>query len=263
MRTIVLLLIITPIISFSSYLWAASCERCFEVVADGEQFCEECALNISKDYAEMASREKRIIDTMKLSRDRYKNALTELVQFYLDTGNQLRLQKARRELQELNRIPVVTYSSISSEEMVPNGYPSKNIEEANTLFRDGKMYVNPLNLVTKKTRMELAVARFKKILDDYPQSDIADDAAYELANLYEGYYFKDYESAAYYYIKCYDLNKNTDKPATFMAAMVYDEHLKDYAQAVRYYEMALSTCKNTNLLKTAKSRLEELRKQGF
>jgi tetratricopeptide (TPR) repeat protein len=108
-----------------------------------------------------------------------------------------------------------------------------------------------------------AVARFKKILDEYPESDKTDDAAYELANIYEGHHFKDYEGAAFYYVKCYELNPHTERPARFKAARVYDKYLSDYAEAVRNYEMALETCKETEYLKIAKPRLDELRKQGY
>jgi len=70
-----------------------------------------------------------------------------------------------------------------------------------------------------------------KILDDYPESDNADDTASELAGIYERNYYKDYEAAAFYYVKCYNLNENTGKPARFKAARVYDKHLEDYVEA--------------------------------
>jgi TolA-binding protein len=150
-----------------------------------------------------------------------------------------------------------------AKEIITDISPSKNIEDANMLFQDGKAYKNPLNIIKRKAKLISAAARFKKILDDYPESDKADDAAYELADIYEGYYFKDYESAAFYYVKCYNLNENTDKPARFKAAWIYDNQLKDYVEAARHYEMALETCKETQYLRIAETRLEQLKKEGY
>jgi TolA-binding protein len=209
----------------------------------------------------MKSREEQVINTIKSSRVSYKNALTELIQFYMDIGYHLRLQKARKELKALNKVPQLKY--LTAKEDVSDISPTKNIEEANILFQDGKNYKNILNLTGRKSKLTYAVARFKKILDEYPESDKTDDAAYELANIYEGHHFKDYEGAAFYYVKCYELNPHTERPARFKAARVYDKYLSDYAEAVRNYEMALETCKETEYLKIAKPRLDELRKQGY
>ena len=262
MRHIVLLLLIIPIISFSSYAWAASCERCYEKIADdGKKLCEACTLSTSRNLSEMKSREQQIINDIISTRQSYKNALKELIQFYLDIGYQLRMQKARKELNALNKVPLLNY--LSAKETITNISPTKDIEEANILFQDGKNYVNILNLTSRKSKSAYAASRFKKILDDYPESDKTDDAAYELARIYEGRHFRDYEGAAFYYVKSYELNPHTDKPARFKAARVYDNYLSDYAEAARHYEMALETCKETEYLKIAKPRLEELRKQGY
>src|SRR3989338_2678138 len=250
MKNIIVFSLIISIFSFSSTTWAASCARCYEKIADGKKFCDACRLNISRDLSEMKTKEEQITNTIKSSRESYKKALIELVQFYLDIGNQLRLQKARNELKALNNVPQLKYLFA--------------IEEVNVLFQDGKNYKNMLNLTTsRKSKLSYAVARFKKILDDYPESDKADDAAYELADIYESYHFKDYEGSASYYVKCYELNPNTGRPARYMAARIYDKYLHNYTEAIRNYEMALKTCKDEELLKIANERLEELRKQGY
>lgn len=179
----------------------------------------------------------------------------------MDIGNHLKLMSARKELKALNKVPQRKY--LSDKDVIGEISPSKNIEDANILFQDGKAYKNPLNIVKRKSKLISAVTRFKKILKDYPESDKADDAAYELAEIYEGYYFKDYEGAAFYFVKCYSLNEQTDKPARYKAALVYDNHLADYVEAARHYKMALDTCKDTDYLEIAKTRLEQLKKEGY
>ena len=209
----------------------------------------------------MKSREIQIANAVTSARENYKNALEEIIQYYMDIGNHLRLKSARKELKALNKVPQRRY--LSEKEILTDISPSKNIEDANILFQDGKAYKNPLNIIKRKAKLISAAARFKKIIEDYPESDKADDAAYELAEIYEGYYFKDYEGAASYYVKCYNLNEKTDKPARFKAARIYDNHLDDYVEATRHYEMALDTCKETEYLEIAKTRLEQLKKEGY
>jgi tetratricopeptide (TPR) repeat protein len=179
----------------------------------------------------------------------------------MNIGYHSRVQKARKELKALNKIPQLKY--LSAREDVSDISPTKNIEEANILFQDGKNYKNILNLTSRKSKLSYAAARFKKVLDEYPESDIADDAAYELAGVYESRHFKDYEGSAFYYTKCYELNPNTDRSARYMAARVYDMYLHDYKEAIRNYEMALKTCRDEELLIIARERLSELRKQGY
>lgn len=261
MRIIIILSLIVSIFSISNFTWAASCERCYEQIPDGQEFCEACTLNKSRDLAEMKSSEEYIVDTIKSSRESYINALTELIQLYMDIGYHAGVQKARKELKSLNKVPQLKY--LSAKENVSDISPSENIEEANILFQDGKYYKNILNLASRKSKLSYASARFRKILDEYPESDLADDAAYELADVLESHHFKDYEGSVFYYKKCFELNPNTVRPARYMAARVYDMLLHDYKKAVLHYEMALKTCRDEELLVIVRERLTELKKQGF
>jgi TolA-binding protein len=216
---------------------------------------------MSDRLTDMKSREEQITNAIISTRENYKNTLEELIQYYLDVGNQLRLKKARNELKALNKVPQFGYLMASGD--TTNINPSKNIEEANILFEDGKSYKSALNIINKKSKLLSAEARFKKIINDYPESDKVDDAAYELADIYDSYYFKDYESAAFYYVKSYNLNENTDKPARFKAAWVYDKHLKDFKEAVKNYNEVLRNSKDEAHRSTAKTRLDQLKKEGY
>ncbi len=261
MRRISFLLMFIPIMCIAGFTWAGSCKRCYENIADGKQLCVECELSTSNRLTNMESRESQIANSVISARESYKRALEEIIQYYMDIGNHLKLKSARKELKALNKVPQRKY--LSDKDVIGEISPSKNIEDANILFQDGKAYKNPLNIVKRKSKLISAATRFKKILKDYPESDKADDAAYELAEIYEGYYFKDYEGAAFYFVKCYSLNEQTDRPARYKAALVYDNHLADYVEAARHYKMALDTCKDTDYLAIAKTRLEQLKKEGY
>ena len=179
----------------------------------------------------------------------------------MDIGNHLRLKSARKELKALNKVPQRKY--LSAKEVRGVISPSKNIEDANILYQDGKAYTNILNVINKKSKLKSAETRFKKIVDEYPESDKADDAAYELASIYEGAYFKDYENAAFYYVKCYSLNASTDEPARFKAAWIYDKHLKNYKEAVINYRKVLNNSIDETDRYRAKTRLMQLKKKGY
>ncbi len=261
MRHISLLLIFILSIHISGVTWAASCERCYEKITDDKQLCIECELSTSNRLTDMKSREVQIASVITSARENYKNALEELIQYYMDIGNHLRLERARKELKSLNKVPQREY--LSTKEIIIGKSPSKNIEEANILFQDGKEYINLLSITNKKSELKSAETRFKKIVDEYPESDKADDAAYELARIYEGAYFKDYEKAVFYYVKCYSLNASTDEPAHFKAAWIYDKHLMNYKEAVINYRRVLKHSKDETDRYWARTRFMQLRKQGY
>ena len=240
--------------------WAANCENCFEIVSDNKKYCDECGLKLSKDLTDQKTREERLVGVLNSSRENYKKALNDLSQFYLDIGFSHRLKKVRKELRELSKLPVFEYLLTVAKPI--RIIPARNIEEANILFQDGIIYKKSLSIINKKSNLNTAVKRFKKILDKYPESDMADDAAYELAEIFEGYFFQNYEVAAAYYVKCFELNPNTNNPARYMAASVYEDHLKDYEKAAHYYELTLKMCKDENKKKKAQLKITELKKQG-
>ncbi len=259
MKYIVFFLLIITVINLSSIAIAANCERCNKSIADNKQLCTYCSQNTSNNLTEMKDKEGRIASTIQTSRENYRNALGELIQHYLDIGNQSRLEQVRKELKALIKVPQLRYLTASEE--TTEITPSKNIEDANILFQDGMTYKNLLNIIKRKRNLSHSVVRFRRILNKYPESDKADDAAYELADILEKPSFKNYEESAFYYVKCYELNPNTEMPARYMAGKVYDDKLHDYAAAIKNYEMVIKTCKNEEYRKDARIRLSYLKKQ--
>lgn len=211
MRHITILLLTILIVGYSGLTWAATCDYCYQLISKGERYCEECKLRLepTRDLPGVTYEEEQIIDTPEPSRDLYGIEPVE-------------------------------------EQSLTYTRPVRDIEVANYLFQDGKMYKKSLWIFNKSSKLLSAIKRFKMIINDYGESDKTDDAAYELARIYNGFYFKDYAGAAHYYVTCYELNPDTDKPARYMAARVYDKHLKDYPKAIQNYEMALQTCRGNN-----------------
>lgn len=227
MKYITILLLTISIICYSGLSWAATCGTCYEIISKGEKYCGECKPESesmpSRDFPGIESREEQIISTPKPSRS---------------------LPSIKPE----------------KEQIITDIRPARNIEVANILFLDGRMYKKSLCFWRKRSKLLSAITRFRMIISDYAESDKADDAAYELARIYRSFYFKDYAGAAHYYVTCYELNPNTDKPARYMAARIYDLKLKDRARAIQNYELALKTCRIEKYRKIAESRLGMLRK---
>jgi len=295
MRYIAIFLIAVSIISYTAIAWAEHCEYCYEKISRGERFCSECKLKVDKGPSESELRlpsncelcyekisagerfcmeckqklsgngssirfqEEQLVSELNASRESYRRSLVDLIQYYMDVGDHQRLTNSRKELKALNKVP--QYKYIIKVLIAANVMSTENIEAANTLFHNGLVYKNSLNILNKRSNLLFAVSRFEEIMKEYPESDKADDAAYELGSIYESFYFKDYEVAAYYYVKCYELNPNTDKPARYLAGRVYDIYLKDYDNARQNYELALETCRNEKYLKIAESRLVEFNQQ--
>ncbi|MBO1224403.1 MAG: hypothetical protein JYX80_08225 [Candidatus Scalindua sediminis] len=235
MRHITILLLTILIVGYSGLTWAATCEYCYQLISKGEKYCEECKLRSEpiRDIPGVTSEEEQIIDTPKPSEEQI-----------VDTPEPSSYLYGIEPVEEYIR-------------------PVRDIEVANYLFQDGKMYKKSLWFFNKSSKLLSAIKRFKMIINDYGESDKTDDAAYELARIYNGFYFKDYAGAAHYYVKCYEWNPDTDKPARYMAGRVYDKHLKDYPKAIQNYEMALQTCRVERYRKKAQKRLDKLREKGF
>jgi hypothetical protein len=115
MRNIIILSLIVSLFSISNLAWAASCERCYERIADDQKLCEACTLKESRNLSEMKSNEEQLVNTIESSRESYKNALTELIQFYMGIGYHSGLQEARKELKALNKIPQIKYLTAKEE----------------------------------------------------------------------------------------------------------------------------------------------------
>ncbi|MCF6158779.1 MAG: hypothetical protein E3K32_09445 [wastewater metagenome] len=252
MRLVRVLPIVVCFILISYPVFAASnyCLNCFIQIAEEEKYCVACKAKLSID--ELKTTEERLIHAVTVARKNYQNALNELREHYQRTGNQLRLQKARRELDALGRVPQPLYTD-EGLGTIQTGIILRDIEDANILFKDAMMYGKSL---WKENRLT-AIKRLKKLMQEYPESDKVDDAAFEIAELYASSYFNDYESAAVYYLKSYQLNPEIKKPSLFNAAKMYDK-LADYKRAREIYQQAAVYGPDAKSREKAKKRLSVL-----
>ncbi|HHT9136395.1 MAG TPA: tetratricopeptide repeat protein [Candidatus Wunengus sp. YC60] len=237
-------------VSYSAFA-ANYCLNCFDQIDETEKYCVVCKAKLSVD--ELKTKEEQLIHAVTVSRKNYRAALDELRQYYQDTGNQLRLQKTRRELDALDKVPQPLYTDEGLGN-VRTGVTLRDIEDANTLFNDAMMYKKSFS---KENRIT-AIKRLEKLMAAYPDSDKVGDAAFEIAEIYAGSYFHDYESAAKYYIKSYQLNPYIKQPALLRAAETYDKMLTDYERAKAIYQQAALYSPDAKSRKKAQDRLSVL-----
>lgn len=254
-------LVLLVVLVLSTSAWAARCALCGAEIEDGQKYCERCKMKIEKERL-TAKREKQIVDQLVKARKLYAQKLRELIQFYIDTGNYIKRKRAEQELAELQQVTKYSYV-ILSDLLGADVHPTKNIPEANKLYEDGLSYKNYPDLFTKTKRLKKAIQRFEELIRDYPESDKADDAAYMLAEIYAGFYFRDYLSAAKWYEKNFEWNPHTRYPSRYKAARVYDKHLHDYAKAVDLYDLVARYSPFPENREKARKRLAELRELGY
>lgn len=240
-------------------LLADNCEMCFEKTAEGEKLCTSC----KKQYPayDTLSREEQLLTAVTKSRKSYRRALWELVQFYQTIGNHTRLSAAQKELEGFDRSSQPLYSLLFATEKNVN--PIQTIPLADALFDEGKALKSSYDIVNKKAKLTMALEDFGRIISEYPESNKADDAAFEIAEIYSGFFFKEYEWAAENYVKSYRWNPDSSRPALFLAAKIYDEKLKDYSKAAQLYREAAETSPTIKQREISKKRAEELARLGF
>lgn len=227
------------------------CLNCFDQIVESEKYCVVCKAKLSVD--ELKSKEDQLIHATTISRENYRKSLNELRQYYQETGNQLRLQKARRELDSLDKVPQPIYTD-EGVGQVRTGVVLLDIEDANILYKDALMYKKSFS---KKNRVT-AIKRLEKLIAEYPNSDKVGDAAFDIAEIYASGYFSDYESAARYYIKSYQLDPYIGRPALLMAAEMYDKRLADYNKAKAIYKQAAQYSPDEKSRRKANERLSAL-----
>ena len=199
------------------------------------------------------------VEEMAMYRNMYRAHLEKLVQYYMKTGDQMKLSWARSELKSFDSTPKYKYimEAIIAD---PDLKAVDLIIEADELYEEAeKIYkdANALIVMVDKDKMRLALSKYNEIIGLYPTSDKIDDAAYRAGRIYD--YFKDYNIAVIYYQRAFQWNENTRYPARSRAAYVMDRRLNRKEDALALYQLAFKYEKQfPGNVEYAKSRILEL-----
>lgn len=182
-----------------------------------------------------AGAELTIIERVVKARQDYIAALTDLVNYYYRSGDLTSSKRATRELKALGNMEQYDYAkktagAVTEEPTALLVY----IQEAEDYYTAGKIIGDS----RRKVRKELALQYFEKVLENWPTSNRAPEAAWEMGQIHAGLYYKDYDLAAEYYKKCYKLNPSTAHPALVEAGNMY-RSLRRWDDAIVMYELAI------------------------
>src|SRR3989338_5734853 len=136
---IVKMFFVSVCLVFVSYTAFAAnyCLNCFDQIDESEKYCVVCKAKLSVD--ELKTKEEQLIHAVTVSRKNYRDVLEELRKYCQNIGNQLRLQKTPGELDALDKVPQPLYTDEGLGN-VRTGVTLRDVEDANTLFKDAIMY---------------------------------------------------------------------------------------------------------------------------
>jgi hypothetical protein len=204
-----------------------------------------------------------LVEEMITHRTMYARYLRALATYYSDHGFPDKARWARRELNDLRLVKPYRYVH---DVEVPQAtlQPTDTISDADRLYQEG------LNLMEEgghgvpalynQRTMKLALARFKELIDRYPNSDKIDDAAFYIAEIHKEYFEEtDNSIAIMWYQRAIDWNPNLPHPARFQMAVVYDYRLHEREKALEMYQEVIENeTFNRSNVDWAKARIAQL-----
>ncbi len=211
----------------------------------------------------LAGDEKVLVDKAKQSRDEYHSALKELKKFYEESGNYPRLKKVRTELEDLELVRTSDYQNW--EDLIGHLKPEKDIPEARELYEQGEGLRNAIAISSRKKEAKLkeAVVKYRQLIEQYPDSELVDEAAYRLGTIHSTIYFGNYWRAAKFYQYCFEWNPKTELQARYMAAQIYRRKLHEYEEAAKLYWLSSLYTVRFDLRKDAKRQFKLLEREGY
>lgn len=201
--------------------------------------------------------EMTLIEKVLKARDEYKASLTELVNYYNRVGDAAMSNRAQRELKAFNLSEKYDYARQTVEKVAGPVKILRYVPEADDYYTDGQIFAGS----NRKAVRDIALARFEKILTTWPESDKAPMAAFQMGEVYSGYYHRDFDLAAKYYQKAYELDPATALPALLKAGDMYTK-VKRYDEAVKMYKLAVEGSADPAVRDKAQAALDRLSKIG-
>ena len=194
-------------------------------------------LKLIEDDAVRAN-EVQLVEQMVSYRSNYLEQLQKLGKFYDRQGNQMKAVWVKKELDALAKIDMRPYIVIA-EITGPDLVASEAVAEADRIYMEAVeqitdsrgVFRNMKGLIAAKDKLEVLIAT-------YPTSDKIDDAAWQIAEIYN-HDLEDYYVAMFYYQRVWQWDGDNPYSARFEVAKIYDEQFHNYTRACEFYEMAI------------------------
>jgi tetratricopeptide (TPR) repeat protein len=195
------------------------------------------------DIALNDQQEVDIVENLLLHRAMYKKTLLVLRDYYRDNGYANKQQWAEQELRDLERVRPYKYI-LSAEVPQKSNQAVDRVTEADMLYEKGlalmKKGGHGTPVFYRQDIMKQAFDTFVELVNNYPNSDKIDDAAFMCGEILKEY-FKDQERlAVMWYERAKQWNPRIEHPVCFQAAVIYDFRLHDRDKALEWYNRVLT-----------------------
>ena len=182
--------------------------------------------------------EVQMVEQMVSFRNNYIEHLKKLGKFYDRQGNQMKAVWVKKELDALAKIDMRPYIVIA-EVTGPDLKATEAIAEADRIYMDAYQKIKDSRGVFRDMK-ELLAAKdmLEELIATYPTSDKIDDAAWQIAEIYNRD-LEDYYVAMFYYQRVWQWDMDNPYSARFAVAKIYDEQFHNYTRACEFYEKAI------------------------
>jgi tetratricopeptide (TPR) repeat protein len=205
-----------------------------------------------------AGTELSLIEKVEKARADYTKSLTELQNYYYNNGDMANAQRASRELGNFGGYEHYDYA-----QKLPGGEATQPVRVLQAIQDATDYYVDGVILQDSpfKSRKDLALQRYQSVITRWPDSDKAPLAAFAMGELYASMSYRDFDLAASYFKKAYDLNPAIEKPALVKAGDCYSKLGRDN-DAIAMYKLAVEGSRDPSAKAEAERKLAKYGKAG-
>lgn len=209
--------------------------------------------------------EADLVEEAGRMREQYRQALATLLAYYRRYGY---FEKARWAQQEIADLRDIThYPYLGDHVMASKQYaPKEAVADADTLYEQARKLHKEgsglSGLIDGKQKIAQALELYRRVIDQHPTSDKIDDAAFFAGQIYASDAYREYTLALNYYQRCLKWNPNTEHPAKFWMAYVYDYRLRDREKAIALYKEVIDSSPNRSNVRFAQERIRQLTDRG-
>jgi len=183
-----------------------------------------------------------LVENVLSHRAQYNQGLEELREYYREHGYATKQSWADFELKGLRRVKAFRYlidAEIPSDEL----RATEQVPEADALYDQGRALMRKggygVPIFYRERSMIKAADVFRQLVEQYPNSDKIDDAAFFLGEIHREYLPDQEAIAVIWYERAWTWDPHTPHPARFQAAVIYDNRLHDRDRALELYQNVL------------------------
>ena len=197
----------------------------------------------SVDISIVEANEVDLVEATLDHRTRYRQNLERLQDYYEAHGYMTKANWAAFELEGLGRVKQFSYlldAEVPSDALHPN----EQIPEADALYEKARELMqrggHGVPVFYRQDRMIEAARLFRELIERFPSSDKIDDAAFFCGEIHKEYLPGQETIAVRWYERTWTWSPETEHPARFQAATIYDYRLHDRDRALELYQDVLT-----------------------